>query len=187
MGWAIAFSMFGLAFPLSAIAVARDLQLAQADVIDGFVASCTGNLDGTGQCINQETGQRFTCVVIPGQVIDCKSRLSNPFQCVWISGVQANYADFWCDPQVDALLRSEISAKQFDVPLGPSLGPGPSGNSFPANDLNSDRFTHDRFKVEELKPDDPFGSKNPPVAPTPGSLAPQDSGPNQTSPSVLSL
>lgn len=87
------------------------------DAVDGFVAACTGNLDGTGQCVNQETGSRYTCLIIPGQVIDCKSRSSRAFQCVWISGVQANYAEFWCDPEVDALLRNELSATQLDQPF----------------------------------------------------------------------
>ena len=80
---------------------------------DGFTAYCTGNLDGTGDCFNQESNQRYTCVVIPGQVIDCKSKGGLPFQCVWISGIQANQAEFWCDPSVDAMLANEISANIF--------------------------------------------------------------------------
>ena len=80
---------------------------------DGFTAYCTGNLDGTGDCFNQETHQRYTCLVIPGQVIDCKSKAGTPFQCVWISGVQSNQAEFWCDPSVDAMLANEISANTF--------------------------------------------------------------------------
>ena len=89
----------------------------QASSIDGFVASCTGNLDGTGECVNAETGKKYMCLIIPGQVIDCKSRSSRSFQCVWISGVQANYAEFWCDPQVDAMLRNELSSKQLNRPF----------------------------------------------------------------------
>ena len=80
---------------------------------DGFTAYCTGNLDGTGDCFNQESSQRYTCVVIPGQVIDCKSKGGTPFQCVWISGVQSNQAEFWCDPSIDAMLANEISANVF--------------------------------------------------------------------------
>lgn len=89
----------------------------RADTVDGFVASCTGNLDGTGECVNAETGSRYTCLIIPGQVIDCKSRSIRSFQCVWISGAQANYAEFWCDPQVDAMLRNELSSKQLNQPF----------------------------------------------------------------------
>jgi len=80
---------------------------------DGFTAYCTGNLDGTGDCLNQETNQRYTCLVIPGQVIDCKSKGGIPFQCVWTSGVQSNQAEFWCDPSVDAMLANEISSNAF--------------------------------------------------------------------------
>lgn len=65
------------------------------DAVHGFVAACSGNLDGTGLCINQETGSRYTCLISPDQVIDYKSRASRSFQCVWISSVQANYAEFW--------------------------------------------------------------------------------------------
>ena len=86
----------------------------RASSVDGFVASCTGNLDGTGECVNAETGKRYICLIIPGQVIDCKSRNNRSFQCVWISGSQANYAEFWCDPQVDAMLRNELSSKQLN-------------------------------------------------------------------------
>lgn len=89
----------------------------KATSIDGFVASCTGNLDGTGECVNAETGKKYACLIIPGQVIDCKSRSGRSFQCVWISGVQANYAEFWCDPQVDAMLRNELSSKQLNQPF----------------------------------------------------------------------
>jgi hypothetical protein len=89
----------------------------QANTVDGFVASCTGNLDGTGECLNAETGSRYACLIIPGQVIDCRSNSSRTFQCVWISGAQANYAEFWCDSQIDAMLRNELSSKQLRQPF----------------------------------------------------------------------
>ena len=90
------------------------LQHARANgASDGFTAYCTGNLDGTGQCVNQENAQRYTCLIIPGQVIDCKSKAGTPFQCVWISGVQSNQAEFWCDPTVDALLATELKTNVF--------------------------------------------------------------------------
>ena len=91
---------------------------ARAETVDGFLASCTPNLDGTGECVNTETGGRYNCLIIPGQVIDCKSRESRSFQCVWIIGSHANsYADFWCDPQVDAMLRNELSSQQLNQPF----------------------------------------------------------------------
>ena len=114
-----------------------------AATVDGFVASCTGNNDGTGQCVNLETTQRFSCLIIPGQVIDCKSRAGRSFQCVWISGVQANQADFWCDPQVDALLRDEISANQLPEQFQPVITP-PTGDPLGSNQrdrVNLDSLT----------------------------------------------
>lgn len=93
-----------LAFPGSACA---------QNVLDGFATYCTGNLDGTGQCTNQENNQRYSCLIIPGQVIDCKSKGGRPFQCVWINGIQSNQAEFWCDPTVDALLANELSSNVF--------------------------------------------------------------------------
>lgn len=157
----------------STVASTRPLLIGQADVVDGFVASCTGNYDGTGICVNTETRQRFACTIIPGQVIDCKLPSERSFQCVWISGVQANYAEFWCDPQVDAMMRSEISSRQFDTPVNASpVGPGPTGGSFPANEINPDRFDRDRFRPDDLKPDDPFGSSSSPGSPDPSSVAP---------------
>jgi hypothetical protein len=181
MLWTASFNLLlALAGP-SAVASSMPLLIAQADVIDGFVASCTGNFDGTGLCVNSETNQRFTCLIIPGQVIDCKLPSARSFQCVWVSGVQANYAEFWCDPQVDLMVRSEISSRQFDTPTNASpLGPGPSGTSFPANEIKSDRFDRDRFRPEDLKPDDPFGSSSSPGSSGPSSDAsatpPADSG-----------
>lgn len=82
---------------------------------DGFSAYCTGNLDGTGQCVNQENDRRYTCVIIPGQVINCKSNSGKPFQCVWINGVQSNQAEFWCDPAVEAMLADEFKPNAFQV------------------------------------------------------------------------
>jgi len=114
------------------------------EAVDGFVASCTGNLDGTGQCVNQETSSRYTCLIIPGQVIDCKSRRSRSFQCVWISGIQANQAEFWCDPQVDAMLRDEISGnilqQQFQ-PTAPSTSSDPLRSHQNDQEVNTDSFS----------------------------------------------
>lgn len=84
---------------------------AAADVVDGFFAYCTGNNDGTGLCRNEETGLSYTCQIIPGAVIDCKSPKAKDFQCVWITSPTANGAQFWCDKNVDQMLRQEFSSK----------------------------------------------------------------------------
>ncbi len=107
------YSKLSLAVVLLTAANAAPLAALSADALDGFTSYCTGNLDGTGYCFNQETNQRYTCIIIPGQVIDCKSKGGKPFQCVWISSVQSNQAEFWCDPSVDAMLSAEVSGSAF--------------------------------------------------------------------------
>jgi len=81
---------------------------------DGFVANCTSNQDGTGLCVNQETKQSFTCLIIPGQVIDCSTASGKDFQCVAISGAIGNQAQFSCDPKVDQMLMGEVTDKAFN-------------------------------------------------------------------------
>ena len=83
---------------------------AAADVVDGFFAYCTGNHDGTGLCRNEETGLSYTCQIIPGAVIDCMSPKAKDFQCVWITSSMPNGAQFWCDKNVDQMLRQEFSS-----------------------------------------------------------------------------
>ena len=86
---------------------------AHSKTVDGFVANCTSNQDGTGQCVNQETMQGFTCLIIPGQVIDCNTASGREFQCVSISGAIGNQAQFSCDPKVDRMLIDELNNKAF--------------------------------------------------------------------------
>lgn len=118
--------------------------LAADDQVDGFVASCTSNMDGTGLCTNSENGKKYTCLIIPGQVIDCKSpRTGRSFQCVWVSGSQAYYAEFWCDRNVDIMLRNEISSNALKDPLNVAH-PVPLKNRLVDNlaepDVNGDSF-----------------------------------------------
>ena len=82
--------------------------ISQSEEADGFTAQCVGSNDGTGVCENLENKQKFECVIIQGQLIECKTASKKQFQCVYISGVQSSQAEFWCDSKVDALLRQDI-------------------------------------------------------------------------------
>jgi len=82
-----------------------------ATTIDGFVANCTSNQDGTGVCVNQENLQSFSCIIIPGQVIDCLSSRGKDFQCVAISNTIGDQAQFSCDAKVDNMLAGELNDK----------------------------------------------------------------------------
>jgi hypothetical protein len=84
-------------------------------VYDGFNVYCTSNHDGTGVCTNMETSRNLQCIIIPGQVIDCKSRSGKSFQCVLFSQYTPNQAEFFCDPSVDRMLGQETDAPSEDV------------------------------------------------------------------------
>ena len=107
---------------------------AASDVVDGFVAYCTGNNDSTGLCKNEETGRSYTCQIIPGAVIDCMSSRAKAFQCVWISSPIANSAEFWCDKSVDQMLRGEFVTSVTDKEFSSGKASG-SGSS-----INDDEF-----------------------------------------------
>ena len=88
---------------------------AKAKSMDGFFAYCTSNLDSTGECVNEEDGLKFSCLIVPGQIISCPTKTSRSMECVWISGVTANQAQFWCDRYDEAALYgSEIESSVFD-------------------------------------------------------------------------
>jgi hypothetical protein len=81
-----------------------------AGTLDGFFMYCTSNLDGTGSCTNEEDNRPFSCLIVPGQIISCPSEsATTAVECVWISGITANQAQFWCDPEDEAKMYGEKS------------------------------------------------------------------------------
>jgi hypothetical protein len=115
---------------------------SHARVIDGFFMFCTSNLDGTGVCTNQEDGREFSCLIVPGQIISCPAANSRSVECVWISGISANSAQFWCDPDKEATMYADSSfqnppgAIQETLPTERGTGPSP----IIQNEFNSDIF-----------------------------------------------
>ena len=81
---------------------------------DGFNAYCTSNMDGTGACFNDETSKKMSCLIVPGQIIDCKTRKGKTFQCVWTSNITANQAQFWCDPSAESILNDDFKDATTD-------------------------------------------------------------------------
>ncbi len=90
-----------------------------AKSMDGFIAFCTSNHDSTGECVNQEDGRKIQCLIVPGQIISCPAH-SKSVECIWISSITANQAQFWCDPDGEAALyEGVLSDSMLDV-LSPS-------------------------------------------------------------------
>jgi hypothetical protein len=90
---------------------------AKAKSMDGFFAYCISNLDTTGECTNEEDGRKFSCLIVPGQIISCPTNTSRSMECVWISGVTANQAQFWCDRDDEAALYGSV----LESPIPKSL------------------------------------------------------------------
>lgn len=77
-------------------------------IYDGFNVYCTGNRDGTGLCVNRESSEPLDCIIIPGQVIDCKTGSGKSFQCVLFQQYTLNQAEFACDPDVERMISEEV-------------------------------------------------------------------------------
>ena len=82
---------------------------ASAKIMDGFFAYCTSNHDGTGVCVNEEDGREISCLIVPGQIISCPTQSSRSVECVWISGITANQAQFWCNADAEAAMYANAS------------------------------------------------------------------------------
>lgn len=94
-----------------------------ARVSDGFFAYCTSNRDGTGDCVNQEDGKTMECIIVPGQIIECEVSAVASFQCVWVSSVASNQAQFWCDPAAELVLYGSLNVNEFSPRADQDLSP----------------------------------------------------------------
>jgi len=116
-------SFLSLGFLLVAGTLVKPPHGSSQPVYDGFNVYCTSNHDGTGVCTNMETSRNLDCIIIPGQVIDCKSLSGKSFQCVLYSQYTPNQAEFFCDPSVDQMLGQESAEGVDNVLTNPFSNP----------------------------------------------------------------
>jgi len=116
-------SFLSLGFLLVAGTLVKPPHVSSQPVYDGFNVYCTSNHDGTGVCTNMETSRNLDCIIIPGQVIDCKSLSGKSFQCVLYSQYTPNQAEFFCDPSVDQMLGQESAEGVDNVLTNPFSNP----------------------------------------------------------------
>ena len=86
---------------------------SSAQLRDGFFAYCTSNLDSTGECVNEEDDRKISCLIVPGQIISCPTLASKSVECVWISGITANQAQFWCNSDAEKALYDNVVDSDF--------------------------------------------------------------------------
>ena len=65
---------------------------------DSFTVFCTGNQDSTGVCFdgsNPEDQKKLNCIMVPGNIIDCKNEAKEKVECILIAATSAQ-AEFSC-------------------------------------------------------------------------------------------
>jgi hypothetical protein len=88
----------------------------------GFSIYCNSNMDGTGKCSRSDNGNPLTCIMIPGQVIDCSDQNKGEFDCVQYGAVLPLQTQFFCSPDKgkstgEAFVDKEGTQSPTPVPL----------------------------------------------------------------------
>lgn len=81
-------------FTLNLIAISFFSTVANSK--NEFNVYCTSNLDSTGICVDESSKKSLNCIIIPGQIIECKDQASNEYECILIAQVTATQAQFSC-------------------------------------------------------------------------------------------
>ena len=110
---------------------------AQPD--DAFTVYCTGNHDATGSCLkisNSDKPEEFECIMVPGNIIDCKNNSDTNIECILITATSAQ-AEFSCNrPTAKSLTSAETTSNQNP-------------------DYQEDTIYDDEAKDTENEPNDP--------------------------------
>ena len=116
---------------------------AQPD--DAFTVYCTGNHDATGNCLkisNSDKPEEFECIMVPGNIIDCKNNSDANIECILITATSAQ-AEFSCSESMSKSLKSAETMSNQDANHQDGLSSG--GKTFDINnkqdDTNSNIFT----------------------------------------------
>ena len=86
---------------------------AQPD--ETFTVYCTGNHDTTGSCLktsDSKKDEEFNCIMVPGNIIDCKSNSDTNIECILITATSAQ-AEFSCSREN---AKSHISVETTPKP-----------------------------------------------------------------------
>lgn len=96
-------------------------QRTAAQMDDGsFTVYCTGNHDSTGSCLEvseAEETKQLECIMVPGNMIDCKNETNEQVDCILIAATSAQ-AEFSCRKNMEQSIGSAAttSAEDGSVP-----------------------------------------------------------------------
>ena len=105
---------------LAAFWIILSLQAGQktaAQMDDGsFTVFCTGNHDSTGTCLEvseAEETEELECIMVPGNIIDCKNETNEQIDCILIAATSAQ-AEFSCRKNTDQFIDNTATTPVED-------------------------------------------------------------------------
>ena len=90
-----------------------DQQIISQAGEDSFTIFCTGNQDSTGVCFegsNPDEQKKLDCIMVPGNIIDCKNQANEKVECILIAATSAQ-AEFSCNK------NNEVSIDYGSTPV----------------------------------------------------------------------
>ena len=116
-----------------------------AESDQSFTVYCTGNQDTTGSCLrtgNPEDNKKLECIMVPGNIIDCKSGSDENIECILITATSAQ-AEFSCNKSTIKPLKSieTTSSQDLDYQEESIDGNGTKDVNDSQNNLKSNIFT----------------------------------------------
>lgn len=116
-----------------------------AEPNESFTVYCTGNHDTTGNCLktgNSEDDKKLECVMVPGNIIDCKSDSDTNIECILINATSAQ-AEFSCNKSIAKPLESvgKTSIQDLDYREDISGGGGAKDTNNELDDPQLNIFT----------------------------------------------
>lgn len=88
-----------------------DLPVMSQNSDDSFTVFCTGNQDSTGTCLeasNSEEQKKLDCIMVPGNIIDCKNEADEQIECILIAATSAQ-AEFSCNKNTESSIEPEAT------------------------------------------------------------------------------
>ena len=95
---------------ISLITLTQISQFAASQAADdSFTVFCTGNHDSTGSCLevsNSKEHKKLNCIMVPGNIIDCKNEADERIECILIAATSAQ-AEFSCNKNTEGTFAPE--------------------------------------------------------------------------------
>ena len=102
--------MKSISLIISLISLTQISQFAASQAADdSFTVFCTGNHDSTGSCLevsNSEEHKKLNCIMVPGNIIDCKNEANERIECILIAATSAQ-AEFSCNKNTEGTFAPE--------------------------------------------------------------------------------